>query len=148
MLLWKMFGIPKILDGDSLLGYLVSTLQMASWPWKYFTNKNLKHHTFKMAAAQAMTNYLTINLCKTRQLEKSSITEDALHTMAKLPNFRNCYYCWHGYSTPRTNRKSTTFKCIQCNVPSCKPSKGQCWELHLNGLPKPKYKKPQKHKKK
>ena len=90
---------------------------------KYFTDKNLKHHTFKMAAAQALTNYHPINLCKTRQLEKSSITEDALHMMAKLPKFRNCYYCWHGYSTPWTNCKSTTFKCVQCNVSLYKPSK-------------------------
>ena len=51
---------------------------------KYLTDKNLKHHTFKMAAAQALTTYQTINLCKTRQLEKLSITEDAIHTMAKL----------------------------------------------------------------
>ena len=72
---------------------------------KYFTDKHLKQHTFKMAVAQALTSYQTINLYKTRQLEKSSITEDALHTMAKLPNSRNCYYCWHGYSTPWTNHK-------------------------------------------
>ena len=53
---------------------------------------------------------------------------------------------WVPYNTERDEvkllacRKSTTFKCIQCNVPLCKPSKGHCWELHLNGLPKPKCK--------
>ena len=53
---------------------------------KYFTDKHLKQHTFKMAVAQALTSYQTINLYKTRQLEKSSITENAIHTMAKLQN--------------------------------------------------------------
>ena len=47
---------------------------------KYFTDTNLRHHTFKMAAAQALTNYQIINLYKTRQLEESSIAADALHT--------------------------------------------------------------------
>ena len=100
---------------------------------KYFIDKNLKHHTFKMAAAQELTDYHIINLCKTRQLEKPSVTEDTLHTMVNLPNSRNCYYCWHGYSTPQTNRKSTTFKSIQCNVPLwkpsivCTPSPPFCW---------------------
>ena len=81
---------------------------------------------------------------ETRQLEKSSITEDALYTMPKLLNSRNCYYCWHGYSTPQTNRKSISFKCIQWDVLLCKPSKSQFWELHLHGLPKPNYKKKRK----
>ena len=89
---------------------------------KYFTDTNLRHHTFKMAAAQALTNYQIINLYKTRQLEESSIAADALHT----PNSRNCYYCWHGHSTPWTNHKSRTFKCIQCDIPLCKPSKDHC----------------------
>ena len=95
-----------------LAGILGFCFTNAFLTMKCFTDKNLKHHTFKMAAAQALTNYQTINLCKNRQLQKSSITEDALHMMAKHPNSRNCYYCWHGYSTSQTNHKSTTFKCV------------------------------------
>ena len=79
---------------------------------KHFTDTNLKDHTFNMAAAQALTNYQTINLCKTRHLEKSLITEDVPHTLAKLLNSRSCYYCLHGYSTPQTNHKSTKLKCV------------------------------------
>ena len=131
---------PRLRQLAGILGFCFTNGFLAM---KYFTDRNLKHHTFKMAAAQALS-YQTITLCKTRQLEKSSITEDALHTVAKLPSSRNCYYCCHGYCTAQTNCKSTTFKCIQCDVPLCKPFKGHCWELHLNDLPKPKYKKNQK----
>ena len=79
---------------------------------KHFTDTNLKDHTFNMAAAQALTNYQTINLCKTRHLEKLLITEDVPHTLAKLLNSRSCYYCLHGYSTPQTNHKNTKLKCV------------------------------------
>ena len=57
-------------DGDSCLGYLGFCFTNGFLTIKYFTDTNLKHHTFKIAAAQALTNYQTINLCKIRKLEK------------------------------------------------------------------------------
>ena len=100
---------------------------------KYFTEKIssippsiCRWDNFKLAASQALANNQTMNLCKTRQLEKLSITEEALHMMVKLSNSRNCYYCLHGYSTPQTNRKSIAFDCVQYDDPLCRPSKGHC----------------------
>ena len=31
---------------------------------------------------------------------------------------------------------NTTLKCGSCDIPLCKPSKGNCYNKHLKGLPK------------
>ena len=102
---------------------------------KHFCDRKIQHHFFKMAAAHALTSYKTTSMIETRVLNQSA-TVSSSHTLEKLPNSRRCYMCQHGYLNRKKSNISTTFKCGLCAVPVCKPSKGDCWEMHLKGLPK------------
>ena len=88
-----------------------------------------------MAAAQALTYHK--RLCETKGFLNKSL-EAPVHNLVKLPNSRKCCYCHHGYDSNRSTNLLTMFKCGFCNVPICKPTKSDCWNLHLQGLPKKK----------
>ena len=80
------------------------------------------------------------NLHQTRQLNISS--EQALHSLEKLPYSKDCFCCQHGFEKPQKMGNTTTFKCAACKVPICKPTKGPCWDLHIiKGLAKKWYQK-------
>ena len=112
---------------------------------KYFTGqKNLQHHSFKMAAANALVSVSlsSSSIYGTRSLLDNSI-ESILHEMERIGYSLDCYYCSNGYK--KKVRTTTTFKCKGCDIPLCRPSKGQCWDLHIkHGKPK---KRPNKRKK-
>ena len=134
-----MFAIPKILDRHSWLRYLVPGHEIPQ------RQKPQAPHLQDGSSPSIdhLPNYKPLQNKATRKI----INHWRCNPYdGKAPYSRHCYYCWYGYSTPRTNCKSTTFKCVQCDVLLFKPSKGQCWELHLNGLPKPRYKKNNKRK--
>ena len=66
-----------------------------------------------------------------------SIKRNAPPPTEKLEYSYTCFYCQHGFDKPCTSNNSTIFRCGECKVPLFRPSKGNCWQLHiLNGVPK------------
>ena len=115
-----------------ILGFCFTNSYLAM---QYFKNPNLEHYSFKMKASNALVSYRNLSASQTRELDVSA--EMQLHSVKKIPYPVQCYYCQHEYDKPRSKKSSTTFKCGCCEIALCKPSKGECWNLHvLNGVPK------------
>jgi hypothetical protein len=113
---------PRRRQIAGILGFCFTNGYLAM---KHFYDVKTPHHAFKMAAAAGLTAYQTASFHETRSFNTSGTTSNALlHSLVKLPNSRHCYYCKHGYATPRRSNMSTTYKCAHCDVPLCKPSKG------------------------
>ena len=90
-----------------------------------------------MAAAHALTTYKTTSTMEMQILNQSTNGSDD-HILEKFSNSRRCYMCQYGYLNRKTSNNSTLFKCAFCGVLVCKSFKGDCWNMHLKGLPKKK----------
>ena len=120
-----------------ILGFCFTNAYLAM---KYFGKNKQSHYQFKITASTVLTQFESANLHQTMQLNVSS--EQALHSLEKFPYSKDCFYCKHGFEKPQKKGNTTTFKCAACNIPICKPTKGQCWDLHIiKGLPKKRYQK-------
>ena len=53
-----------------------------------------------------------------------------LHTVEKIGFSEDCYYYQNGCEKPK-KVKNATFKCKTCRVPISKPTKSECWDLHI-----------------
>ena len=113
---------------------------------KFFAKPNLPHHQFNIAASNALVSYKTESFLQTRQLDTSR--DAVLHELERIGDSLDCCFCQHGYKKPRGGRHTTTFKCKSCKIPIFRPSKSQCWDLHIiDGVPKKIYNKKKKKKK-
>ena len=109
---------------------------------KHFTNPDLPHYQFKMAATNALVWYRTTSLYETRQIDTSNTHKAILHEIEKIGCSLDCYYCNHRYE--KQCRKTTTFWCKNCKIAICRPSTNKCWDLRIIcRIPEKKYRKPQ-----
>ena len=83
---------------------------------KHFTNPNLPHYQFKIAAANALVSYRTTSLYETCQIDISNTHEAILHEIEKISYSLDCYYCNHGYEKQRM--RTTTFDVRTAKLPS------------------------------
>ena len=117
---WLMKSLhKKQLSG--ILGFCFTNPYLAM---RYFGKNKQPHYQFKITASTALTQFESANLYQTRQLNVSS--EQALHSLEKLPYSKDCFSCQHGFEEPEKKGNTTTFKCAACNVPIYKPTKGPC----------------------
>ena len=122
-------------DRCQLAGILDFCLTNAFLPMQHYQNPKLEHYKFKICASHSLTAFKSNSLCQTRKLEVS--TEMPLHPLEKLEYSYTCFHCQHGFDKSSTSNNSTTFRCGECKLPLCRPSKGNFWHLHiLNGIPK------------
>ena len=103
--------------GDSLRKEGVPTLEetMAYLAMKYFTKHEIADHEFIIGAALALTNFNTCaSFHETRSINMSR--DSVLYTLEKIEFSK------------------------ACQVPICKPTKCECWDLHImRGLPRKRY---------
>ena len=100
---------------------------------KYFTRYDIAHHEFKCAAALVLTSFNTCpSFHETRSINISS--DSALHTLEKIGFSIECYSSQHGYEKPRKVKNITGFRCKTYWVPIYKPTKSECWDMHIEGF--------------
>ena len=105
---------------------------------KHFTNPNLPHYQFKMAAANALVSYRITSLYETHQIDTSNTNKAILHEIEKIGYSLDCYYRNHRYE--QHCRNTTTFRCKNCKIAICRWSTNKCWDLHIIcGIPEKKY---------
>ena len=109
---------PHLHQLNGVMGFCFTNAYLAM---KYFTRCDISHHEFKCTAALALAS---LNTC-------------VLHTLEKIGFSKECCYCQHGYKIPKNVKNATSFRCKACRVPICKPTKSECWDLHImRGLPR------------
>ena len=106
---------------------------------KYFTRCDIPHHEFQCTAALALASFNTCaSFHETRSINMSS--NSVLHTLEKIGFSKEFYYCQHGYKKPRKVKNTTSIRCKACWISVCKPTKSECWDLHImRGLPRKQY---------
>ena len=118
---------PHLYQFSGVLGFCFTYAYVAM---KYFTKCDTAHHEFKCAAALALKSFNTcVSFHETRSINMSS--NIVLHTLEKIEFSKECYYFQHGYEKPKKVKNTVSFRCEACWVPICKPTKSECWDLHI-----------------
>ena len=128
---WKTLN-PNRCQLAGILGFCLTNAFLAM---QHFQNPKLEHYKLKINASDSLTAFKNNSLCQTRKLEVS--TEMPLYPLEKIEYSYTCFYCQHRFDKPCTRNNSTTFRYGECKMSLCRPSKGNCGQLHiLNGVPK------------
>ena len=118
---------PHLRQFSGIIGFCFTNAYLAM---KHFTRRGIAHHEFKCAGALALTSFNTqATMHETRAINLSS--DNVLHSLERIGFSKECYYCQHGFKEPRRANKTTSFRCKLCQVPICRPSKSECWDLHI-----------------
>ena len=128
---------PHMRQACGILGFIFTNTFLA---YRYFKpgQSELTHADFKMNLANNLIKFTMTNASMGTRRDSLEVPDDLVqnsHRPVHLSYPKPCYMCRHGYE--QSQRNTTSFQCVFCEQPICKPSSIRpCWSKHLQeGLP-------------